>query len=924
MRDLRTIRCACQALLMMSLVLLLFPVRVQAQVGVERQGYSIVGGNKVVIDSKEQWSFWKAAAKTIQVTDEGVRPGFMRKSTEIEIDGQMVRVPGIDVVPNAFEFGGGIKAAGSNASIAADLMDGHMDTYWEPDMDDPIENWWVQIDLGQLISVTKIVLRFVGEDLGDPFLQFKVLTAQGEPFPGRPDLFIFRKVLSTDQPNLDERVFEVDMTLLKPTDFPDVLGDFTGDVIRYLVVVITDSRYGKGLRVTESGYESLEPDERGEIEYFRRESTGRLRLVEGLEYWQAIEDESKRGPVVHYRRELPRLAEVEVWSVGDNIALGILDRGGTLESTEAPNEPNVVDGKINPAYNIANQYKNDPAREDVQIERELRMDLGGAFFLDNVRMITDLGGVFGQGTLDDNYAMRLSDGSRTPDGSLAWKFVAEVSSSVREEFAEIKYHDHKFEASKAKFFSLTWTLLPVPGGGGRGAIKEIQLFGEGYLPEAQIVSIFDASLHAIKFEGSIPFIELPGIKNLTSIEWDADTPEGTDVLIQTKTGDTVEQVIHYFKMIGDNPRAKELHAGNEKNAFAAYAKLFSFNKGDIVTETVPGTDWSGWSETYVRSGDRFRSPSPRKYVMIRATFLTDDPFRFATLRSVRLNFLAGDPVATSVIGEVTPSRLDSIGIKQELSFFIRPTFDFRSKGLDEILIEAPSGVRMNFKQVNKWEDQSIEDMIIDGDLREPDESYTDESEGFEVLSRPESDSLWVRLPGRIKTTTGNVLLEVKFEVQLFGFSTFFDGSIGNSSVEGSWQRTDDGDANGVTDSEKTVVLALEGNKILDDIEVDPKIITPNGDGINDKTSISFLLLRVGLSTPVQVQIYDLSGNIVVELLNDSLSSGAYKEDDAVIWDGTDRSGGLVTPGIYVIRINVDTDSDSAEDTSVSRLVQVAY
>ena len=104
-------------------------------------------------------------------------------------------------------------------------------------------------------------------------------------------------------------------------------------------MVITDSRYGKGLRVTESGYESLEPDERGDIEYFRRESTGRLRLVEGLEYWQAIEDESKRGPVVHYRRELPRLAEVEVWSVGDNIALGILDRGGTLESTEAPNEP---------------------------------------------------------------------------------------------------------------------------------------------------------------------------------------------------------------------------------------------------------------------------------------------------------------------------------------------------------------------------------------------------------------------------------------------------------------------------------------------------------------------------------------------------------------------------------------------------------
>ncbi len=908
MRDLRTIRCACEAVLMMSLVLLLFPFRVWGQ-----QGYSIVGGNKVVIDLKEQWSAWKFAAKTIQVTDEGVRPGFMRKSTEIEIDGQMVRVPGIDAVANASEFEEvDFKLeldAGSNLSIVSDLMDTNMTTYWEPDMDAPIEDWWVVIDLGRLISVTKIVLRFVGEDLGDPFLQFKVQTSQGEEQALDRTKRKWRKIFSTDGPNLDERVFEVDMTLLTPADYPDILGDFTGDVIRYVSVQITDSRYGKGRRVNESRYESLEPDERGDIEYFRRESTGRLRLVEGLQYWEAIEDESKRGPVVHYRREFPRLARVEVWSIGDNIGLGILKRGGTLESTEVPNEKHLFDGKIKPEFNTKGYTADSPEGE--QIQREVLVELGGTFFLDNIRMITDLGGRGrGQGTLKEGYAMRLSDGSRTPDGSLAWKLVAEAIASVPEEFGQTKYHDHKFEAFKAKFFSLIWD---VEVGGGRAGIKEIQLFGEGYLPEAQIVSIF---------EGRSPFIELPGVKNLTSLEWDADTPEGTDVIIQTKTGDTVKKVIHYYTKTG-----KELFPEDEEKAKVKYEAccLKGFFKGSTKEVTLAGSDWSGWSEPYVRSGDRFRSPSPRKYVMIQASFLTDDPFRFATLHSVRLNFLKGDPVATSVIGEVTPSRLDSIGIKQELSFFIRPTFDNSSKGLNEILIEAPSGVRMNFKQINKWEDRSIEDMRkIDGHLREPDEIYTEESEGFEVLSRPESDSLWVRLPGRIKPTTGNVLLEVKFEAQLFGFSTFFNGFIGNSFVDDSWQRTDDGDANGVTDSEKTVVLALEGNKILGDIEVAPEIITPNGDGINDKTSISFSLLRVALSTPVQVQIYDLSGNIVVELMNDSLSVGAYKEDDAVIWDGTDSSGGLVTPGIYVIRINVDTDSDSAEDTSVSRLVQVAY
>ena len=183
-----------------------------------------------------------------------------------------------------------------------------------------------------------------------------------------------------------------------------------------------------------------------------------------------------------------------------------------------------------------------------------------------------------------------------------------------------------------------------------------------------------------------------------------------------------------------------------------------------------------------------------------------------------------------------------------------------------------------------------------------------------------SDSLWVHLPDVIKTTTRNVLLEVKFEAQLFGFSTFFDGFIGSSSVPRSWQRVDDGDANGVTDSERTIVLALEGNKILDNIVVDPEIITPNGDGINDETSISFSVLRVGSPTTVQVQIYDLSGNIVRELLNDSLPSGRY----TVTWAGVDKSGDLVPLGIYIIRINVDSDSGSVEDTSVIRLVHVAY
>ena len=67
-----------------------------------------------------------------------------------------------------------------------------------------------------------------------------------------------------------------------------------------------------------------------------------------------------------------------------------------------------------------------------------------------------------------------------------------------------------------------------------------------------------------------------------------------------------------------------------------------------------------------------------------------------------------------------------------------------------------------------------------------------------------------------------------------------------------------------------------------------------------------------------MQLYYRSGNIVRELLYDPLSTGRC----TVPWDGTDNSGEPAAAGRYVMRINVDTDSDSAEDTSVSRLVQV--
>jgi len=274
----------------------------------------------------------------------------------------------------------------------------------------------------------------------------------------------------------------------------------------------------------------------------------------------------------------------------------------------------------------------------------------------------------------------------------------------------------------------------------------------------------------------------------------------------------------------------------------------------------------------------------------------------ATLRSVALNFVR--PVARAAVGEVLPSRLENIGTMQQFSYFVRSTFGSDSRGFDEILIEASEGVDMKLNQVSV--DVTGQEAV----------TYTPQSEGFEVLM--ETNSLWVRLPAPIKTTRGSVLVELQFEATVFVYNTFFIGSMGHSQFEDSWQRVDDGEANGVVDSETTVVLALERGELLGDLQVE-RVFTPNGDGTNDELEVSFSLLRLTAAVPVAIEIYDLSGRLVTRIAEET-TAGHH----TVTWTGVDQSGAIVPPGIYLMRIDVDVDSTSESNTSVHRLVHVVY
>ena len=106
----------------------------------------------------------------------------------------------------------GVSRLGSGSVDQGALFDGDPGTFWEPDANDPIKNWWIEIDLGRTVLVDEIVLKFADAGNGDPFRQFKVLTEPGQQLileeAGELE---FAVVAGTDAPNEDQRVFSFGM-----------------------------------------------------------------------------------------------------------------------------------------------------------------------------------------------------------------------------------------------------------------------------------------------------------------------------------------------------------------------------------------------------------------------------------------------------------------------------------------------------------------------------------------------------------------------------------------------------------------------------------------------------------------------------------------------------------------------------------------
>ena len=496
---------------------------------------------------------------------------------------------------------GGIRFVGSGTETVENILDGRADTWWQPDQNDSLEDWWFGVDLGRMVYATKIRLIFPDTTDARPFRNFSVFINNGERYVAAKDVFSFSRVGRTILPN-QERVVEFSLQTME-------LGNGIGDHL-----VVSDTLNFAAVQYVRFVAEEHHPD--------------------------------------------AALAEIEVVALGENVALGSIDRGGSIRvGTDVQNSVSFSDGDHNTKWTVTG--RNNWLEEGHFLE----WDLGASYWLD--RMVIEVS-VPGHRTLSvEVFEISTSDGTvmdgltvdrvRSPFDYQFLTMVDATRSPVQRWF-ELSFPSRKtrhifFRRSSFSDRRVWYTIL------------EYALYGEGYVAEVEMTS---------------DFIDLGGSKSIRALTWDADLPAGTYLEIRSQTGDTFTIEKKYYRKNG------------EEVTEAQWEKLPKSQKSPIVEIPRRGPDWSGWSSLYTLPETVFQSPSPRRYVQLQVKMGNHNPAVAPLLRNLSLQFddaLISGGVTSRILPRQVP--FDSL---QVFRYVLKPSFHTGDQGFDRILIQTPTAI----------------------------------------------------------------------------------------------------------------------------------------------------------------------------------------------------------------------------------------
>ena len=453
-------------------------------------GIGAVWADELRFDSAAAWRTWQMPNDLVQIDASGrLRLTKFRKEINAVANAGDFRHP----TQERGEVTGGIWEAKSNPQTADLIIDGDLETFWQPDPDDALDQWSVQIDLGRPVLARQIRLIFPDREGARPLRQFSVFVASGARIQALNDVFKFEAVYRTSKPNTATE-------LVIPLEY-----------------LRTDSTYvlDEGLKL------DLEREKRFQV----------------IQYIIIEIDEHSPGV---------GLAEVEVLAVGDNVSLGTAGRGGSfLEGGRTTGAALMFDGDMDSFALLT-------SAEGGWVEAGVwwRVDLGAVFFLDELFIyFSQLGEglrsqVQGGNPSAAGGLFLVSDGRPAAGSGLPVPervdYEVLVEDRCRPQCLGRLFHQRYLFAPRKVRYLLWHEIDGTPQGFGWGL--EAMLFSAGHPAEVNLRSDF-IDLASQAGNGRPQVIE--------RLTWEADLPPQTKIQLRSRSGNALRELYTFFDRKGD-------------------------------------------------------------------------------------------------------------------------------------------------------------------------------------------------------------------------------------------------------------------------------------------------------------------------------------------------------------------------------------
>ena len=601
---------------------------------------------------------------------------------------------------------------------------------------------------------------------------------------------------------------------------------------------------------------------------------------------------------------------------GQDLATEIYERGGSLR---APTVFDLAEAQLEKI--LVQLVSSEPS--GVAFERKGRdvlgtllvLDLGARFGVNQIRFfprntIFPSPSTPFQEDFLKNFELHVNDGEvLTEAGNPIWETFAGRSNNT-DAVTSVEIDPPRF----LRFIRLRATsAIPFE-------VEKFQVFGEGFFPTVDYIS---------------PIIDMGTAANWGRLRWIEETIGRLDKVqmqIRTRSGVDQSPLTYTRKRVGrqnaeeipfsvDDPTQPLLR--NE------YLKLPDrggpsdvWERGAVREDLA---NWSPWTSPYDpveatgEEGALILSPGPRRYFQFRVGFQSDDLESAKVLRQLSFDFTT-PPLADVLVGEVFPREVPAA---QDIPFLYAVRCEMGSgdlQGFDGF--ELVTGSRVD--RIERIEIISSEGAVLVDHTFAVQDQVADEGEV--AITALSERNFAVRFP---LVAEHNTVLKIHFVSRILSYSTAFEGRA-LLLQEDAFQGVRAGDAVQLDDADisfksGTTVLspAVNSGSLVGSFSLHSEVLTPNADGMNDVLAMEYEVLAVVGRAQISVDISDLRGRVVRRLVAIEGQSGVYSSENMseLVWDGTDNQGGRVTPGLYLIRLNVEGD---ARSSAATRVVGVAY